>query len=344
MALDLIAVHFVLAIALFFIINWIGDQSYSMGYFALSIFTKYDEAPAFNFVFRILSPIVFLFVSASILYYFKFDRYIHNFYMVSFYYILIRALINISTGKGSLLNWYRQIAYWSFIMFFSYYSYTNIIVTKKNLLPDFSNLANELWIIIILFIYKIANGIELPHSGTDKRKEDYIKARFTEYSNKYGHIISKLGNDKLVSIAYAIIIYENFNRPLVIRYLENISFLIRRKPHTLGIMQVNTNKIINDEESIMIGIEKIRVDYEHLMENLDGNYEKRYWEDDTEPNWRDGDIITDLVAKYNGGTSYRSEVVEIQSILLDRFFGETTDTLSINLKRYKKGPEENKNI
>ena len=39
-----------LAILFFYIINWIGKQSVSLGYIHLSVMVKDDEAPAFNFI------------------------------------------------------------------------------------------------------------------------------------------------------------------------------------------------------------------------------------------------------------------------------------------------------
>ena len=58
-------------------------------------------------------------------------------------------------------------------------------------------------------------------------------------------------------MVYAIMIYENFNRPKFVRWIEYVHFLVNTKPHTLGIMQVTTSKWINDRQSIILAIEKI---------------------------------------------------------------------------------------
>ena len=55
-------------------------------------------------------------------------------------------------------------------------------------------------------------------------------------------------------------IYEDFNRPILVRWIEYIQFWITRKPHTLGIMQVTTNEYINDKDSILLAMQKINLD------------------------------------------------------------------------------------
>ena len=52
--------HFALAVALFFIVNWIGARAISVGYMQMDIVIQEDTAPAFNFLFKVLAPVVFL--------------------------------------------------------------------------------------------------------------------------------------------------------------------------------------------------------------------------------------------------------------------------------------------
>jgi len=53
-------------------------------------------------------------------------------------------------------------------------------------------------------------------------------------------------------------IYENFNRPKVIRWIEYFCFWITKRPHTLGIMQVMSDKRIDDQASITKAIDIIK--------------------------------------------------------------------------------------
>ena len=75
-------VHFALGVLLFFIINWIGKHSYSVGYMEISMFLKVEEAPAFNFLYRIISPIVYLFIVSAIFYKIGLSKYVTDIYLL----------------------------------------------------------------------------------------------------------------------------------------------------------------------------------------------------------------------------------------------------------------------
>lgn len=60
----------------------------------ISIFVKTEEAPALNFLIRVLAPIVYIIIVSSILYYFGLDKYVWNIYLVNIYYIIFRLLFN----------------------------------------------------------------------------------------------------------------------------------------------------------------------------------------------------------------------------------------------------------
>ena len=59
--MEVFLVHLGLAIILFFTVNWLGKRSASFGYMHLSVFVRSDPAPAFNFIFRVFCPVVYLF-------------------------------------------------------------------------------------------------------------------------------------------------------------------------------------------------------------------------------------------------------------------------------------------
>jgi hypothetical protein len=85
--MDIFIIQFTLGVILFFLINWIGKQSFSIGYMAISIFVKAEEAPALNFLIRVLTPIVYLIIISSILYSLNLDKYVTNIYLVNIYII-----------------------------------------------------------------------------------------------------------------------------------------------------------------------------------------------------------------------------------------------------------------
>lgn len=290
------------AISLFFIINFIGKHSYTVGYMGISMFMQKEDAPALNFLIRVLTPLIYLIIISAILYYYNLDKFVQNIYLVNVYYILFRLIFNILTNRTLLINWKRQVIYWGFICIGSYFLYEKVIKVKENILPDFTTIANELWIIILLFLFQLLNKLEFSNLTSQKRKSKYIHSRYYYYKNKYGTYIKKsTNNEALEKIAYAIIIYEDFNRPKIVRIIESISFRMLKRRHTLGVMQVSTDKLISDYESVKMGISKIIRDYENFITNYKES-NLQYFEYEAKQF---------IIENYNAGRSYSTEVSEL---------------------------------
>ncbi|SEG42339.1 hypothetical protein [Flavobacterium urumqiense] len=316
--MDIFFVQITFGVVLFFLINWIGKHSYSIGYRGISIFVKAEEAPALNFLIRVLTPIVYLIIISSALYYFNLDKYVTNIYLVNIYYIIFRLLFNLVTSRGKLLDWYRQALYWSTIIIISYFVYDKIIRIKENILPDFTTIANELWIIILIFIFQLTNNIRFSQDGTVRRKENYLKSRYRHFNNLYGELIKDITkNEALESVAYSILIYEDFNRPKVIRLIENIKHRFSDKSHTLGVMQVKSDKLINDRESIMLGTTKIVNSCDRYIKENSVDGEKVY-------EWN---VINSIIADYNVGSEYLYEVNELSYEIRKIFYPNSKDSL-----------------
>lgn len=319
--MEVIAIQIILGIVLFFIINWIGKHSYSIGYMQISMFVKTEEAPAFNFLIRVLTPIVYLIIISAILYYLKLDKYVVNIYLVNVYYILFRLSFNLITNRGLLLNWYRQFLYWTAIILVSYLVYDRLIKVKTNILPDFTTIANELWIIILIFIFQITNSIRFSNEATIKRKESYLKSRYYNFKKLYGTQIKEITkNEILEALTYSIMLYEDFNRPRVARLIENLVFKITKKQRTLGVMQVQSIKLITDEESVIIGTNKLMNAYHKYLESIN-NKEDNFYE------WI---AYQEIISNYNGGTKYLSEIISLFQSIKDKFYSKTQDSLQPN--------------
>lgn len=318
--MEITIVQVILGILLFFIINWIGKHSYSIGYMGISIFTKAEEAPALNFLIRVLTPIVYLIIISTILYSIGLDKYVLDIFWVNVYYVVFRLLFNLATSRGLLMDWFRQFIYWAAIISISYFVYEKIIKVKTNILPDFTTLANELWIIILLFLFQICNNIQLSPNGIYKRKQSYLKSRYKHFKKKYGLIIKDITkNEVLETVTYAILIYEDFNRPKLARIIEYLRFSLTGKEHTLGVMQYKSKKFINDKESVILGTKKIVSAYIKYVHKMNGRNETYY-------EW---DSIYNIVSDYNVGDSYVYEVVELSTEIKELYYKKTQDTLGM---------------
>ncbi|HAD98202.1 MAG TPA: hypothetical protein DCG19_12400 [Cryomorphaceae bacterium] len=315
-----VVIQFGLGVVLFFIINWIGKHSYSIGYMSISVFAKVEEAPAFNFLIRVLTPTVYLIISASVLYALKLDKYVDQYYLVSLYYIIFRLSFNLLTGRGLLLNWYRQLLYWVSILVISYFAYTKLIISRENLLPDFTTLANELWIIILIFLFHVTNNVRFSSNGTIKRKEKYLITMVNRFKNKYGAIIDKkISNEHIKGLIYAILIIENFNRPRLARWIEYLRYFITGKPHTLGIMQYYTYTYISDSKSVKLGVQKINAAYKSSIADFKNGQKGKYFGE-----WA---LKNELASAYNTGSQYNEDVLEMWHEIMNKFYPNTNDVL-----------------
>ncbi len=316
-----ILTHIFLAIVLFFGVNILGQHAPSnLGYYQLTTFLETEEAPAFNFVIRVLTPTIFIILISALFYVLKLDRFTTNIYLIAVYYVLFRTIFNLLINRLRLINWLKYTLYSLSIIGLSYFIYKKLIVTKSNILPDFSNMANELWIIIIIFLYNFINNISLSDKNAQKRKDKYVKVQFATLNRKYSPIIKEItDNIRLRQIALAIIMYEDFNRPKLFRIIEYINHFFNRKPHTLGIMQVTTTKFIGDRESVKLGTQKLQHDYialktEYLAEKNRSTNEEYY----------DENYQSKLIEKFNPDLSYSYEIVELAN--------------EINIKYFNNGP------
>lgn len=261
-------IHLLLAIILFFLQNWVGSRAYSKGYIRFSLLDDKDEALSLNYVIKVFGPIVYLILTVALFQYFKIDCFKGEIINVIYYYLGIRLMVIFIFERVKIVNWIRIFFYYLTIIVVSKIIYNNFIDTVESLLPDFTQIKNEIWLLIIIFIYKLGNGFEertpsnelfettkayLPEIKNRKRR--YILDKYRQLNNEYGKTISKLSNSdnsfKLVIIS--ILIFENFNRPRIIRFFERIWVKTFKNKTTQGIMQISSDKPLSDLKSIEIG-------------------------------------------------------------------------------------------
>lgn len=315
---DVVLCHVFLAITLFILINWVGRHSFSIGYMEISLLVKEEEAPAFNFVFRVLSPVVYLFIVSAILYSVSLDRYVDQIYFVSLYYILFRLSFNLATNRSKLLNWGRQLVYWIGILALSFFAYEKLISARENIFPDFKTFANELWIIILIFLYQTMNNLRFSSARTEQRKENYLTSRLKVYQSRFGDVINTLApSPKLQALIYAVIVYEDFNRPKIVRFFENLTFRITSRSMSLGIMQVRTDKLLTDLQSVELGVKK-------MLRAKELSEAKLNREMDADPsgvsNWSlEYTLTRDILKDYNPDDDYINEVASIVDVIETKF-------------------------
>lgn len=266
MTIELLTVHLTLSIFMFYTINWIGKHSVSLGYITLTAFVRSDDAPAFNLFFRVLSPLVLIVLFASIFYFIGYEKYVENIWAVTLYYCVARVLFILIFERIQLINWIREIFIWLTSIGISWIIYEYFIRFRTSLLPQPEELKNEFWILVILFIYSVFNKIEFNGGATIKRKQKYCVNAYKNNKEEFDSVIKEHSVDTLSeSLIYAILLFENFNRPRAIRVLEKIAF-----PHianSIGPMQVKTEVRLSDLDSVRQGSSRVVKSYLEAVQN-----------------------------------------------------------------------------
>jgi hypothetical protein len=307
-------VHLLLAVGLFLTINWIGRHSHSLGYISLGLFVRRDEAPAFNLALRLLGPVVFVTIAAAILYGIDLDTYVQGIWRVVLYYFAGRAGFNVLMGRALLVNWVREAVIGASCVWVSWLVYESIIKHKKTLLPDFTTATNELWVFVGLFVYTVLNQIDTGTRGSERRKDKYLKKRFSELIERYGKIIGKSLPDELSqSLGMTILLYESFNRPWLAQKLEHLIFPFWGR--SLGPMQVTTAKRINDLESVRLGAELIAASYLKRLNEV-----KQKQGDAYDEHWKRWYLVRKVAADYNKDDSYVNDVYELHKTIVSLFY------------------------
>lgn len=309
---DIILVHIFLSIALFFIVNWLGAHAISIGYVQMSIVIKDDTAPAFNFMFKALAAPIYIVLCAVLFQALALDRMNTNIFYITVYYWIFRVLWVLVTGRGRLVNWGEQFVYWVVSILLSIWVY-KLIGQVKMILPDPRSLLDQFWILIIVFLYSVFNKIQVGRKGSIKRKNNYIISRYKLFHRKYDHLVKKFFNNGFYeALTYSIMIYEDFNRPKIIRWIEYLHFWITQKPHSLGVMQVLTPRYINNEQSINLAMRKISKDANQYMMKS---------EKEVIPSKEYSYAAYCISCQYNiGDYSYGDEIQSIFDIIADKFY------------------------
>lgn len=301
-----IMIYIIIGICTFFMSGYIGSKFGE--YEKISSFELKENFQSFNFIYRILFPVIFVFIFINILEYIGIQC--KNYWIaVSFYWIFRSAFI-IIMGRISLTNK---------VYFFTTLIISNIcgiivynvsIKDHQFLLPGKDNLVSQFWIIVLLFLYKLFGEMHSYYEINEKRKnrlKKYTIAKLYNFYPKYISIIKEMtGNSDIIKVIFSIMIVEDFNRPRIIRYFEN------KFPNffkTKGIMQVTATGKITNDKSVEIASNVIITIYNQVIGDTDKGINYM--------------TLDEIAKKYNGNSDYPMMVREVYyAIEDDKIFNE----------------------
>lgn len=253
---------------------------------------KAETSIGFNAVWRMsLAPVCIVFF-AIFLYKVGADQAVNNIWLVSVFFMFYQILTYTILSRWRLINIPKFVLFHTISVALSFYIYQVLVIKGlAHLLPDEANLRTDLWLLIAGFFYGIFYKIPENEKKFLARKRSYAKRRTEYFRAKYSEFIDH--HDPLLEdILLALMVYEDFNRPWIVRILENI-----KKTKTRGIMQVKG--ATSDKSSINMALKAVKQDYERVLVQPDGSPERTY-------------ALYELFRNYNpGDVHYSTEVMAI---------------------------------
>jgi hypothetical protein len=176
-------------------------------------------------------------------------------------------------------------------------------------------------LIVLLFIYQTLNQVRVSGSQQARRQEKYLLRHYDTFLAKYQTVIATEVSDGWVeALVYAILIFEDFNRPSVARFLEDRLLFRLGLARTLGPMQVASERRVTNEEGVRLGTRRVAALYPEAVAEWrrtyssgvepQFNFEQAQW-------WREY-IGRTVAVSYNPDGKYAEEVRSIYTTILKR--------------------------
>jgi len=299
------------------------------------MFTEREDAVAFNFLFRVCTPVVLIILVAAACYGSGQDHLTRNLHYSIAYYICFRILFNVLRGRTLLLPWRRLVLQWIATLALSFVAYAYLISRKENLFPDLQTLGNEVWLAIIAYLYILADRGFSGDAGAEKRSLRYLLARRALFQVRFGGILTtELPNERWRRLVMSVLIVEDFNRPRVARALERALHRFGLAK-TLGIMQVSTSCPVSDCESVRLGVQRLQQAYEEAVAANDWRllHAGPYWTPDATRAREEANLVHATLVRYNPSGDYARDVESVYDKLIATFPVGESDTFHPDTRR-----------
>ena len=233
-------------------------------FFILNYFQKFeDKTPSI----MIIIPVIYIILISGI-------SFVDTscIYLVILMEMFIRIYYTkIILNQEELMNTNYYIQNYGLAIILAFIVTRCFIIKVDSIFPTASEWRMGIWFLIILFLYKTLNGVvtfklEKQEQLNFKMKEEMIIVRYAKLKNSYSHLI-KSKNKDFNSLIYAIMIFKDYHRSNFLRSVDKIRFRFTGKTMKMGIMQVETNREISDEESIKIVIKDLNKIEKELSTN-----------------------------------------------------------------------------
>lgn len=279
----------------------------SINYATFKFADKDEKFCGLNILLKLFFPIIYIIILSGVFYELEHEKLINNIYMITIFYYIIRWInITFILNRKELHDWKLEFIICIIGIILNVIIY-NIFIRKTNqIFISINELRDGIWIGIITFFFVLIRDYIYKYAHTDaatteRRKINYILKKYYYYKKKYNHIINE-DNKDIETMVYGIMIYENYNRPAFYRFFEYIKCIIAGQA-TLGVMQVKSNKIISNEESVEKGYNYIKKLYKKIVNGSKDN------------EFEENKQMKKIISKYNAGQKYTDEILYIMEVI-----------------------------
>ena len=195
-----------------------------------------------------------------------------NIFLIPILELVIRILINTYIFEKNFFKQNKEEIKIYIISIISSYLLNRIFINNtNNVIPSIEEIKVIIWLLITIYILKlIKKDLDITLKTNEKKEEiftkEYVVVEYAKFKSKYSDNI-KPKTKTLIPIIYSIMIYENYYKSNFIRKIDELLFIITKKPNKFGIMQINSDKVIDDIESINMVIKE--------LEAINNNYKKQ---------------------------------------------------------------------
>lgn len=277
-----ILANLLLAFVLYLLNGWLGNiQQDHRDLFKYGKFTfesNTDISFSGNFFQKIVNPAVYLAIACTILQHFSLESVALDLWLLVPFYWLFRIAFYLIKNLFSFVNWKYELYAFSLSILLSegtlFFLIRPLIESNESIFIDATEFRNAFWFALIAYLAKLFWDISKHHFEgenifPDSKRRNIISTRYQRFIRRFGMYIddaiatqctfnSKADEEHFKCLFYAIMIYEDYCRPFMVRCLEYIiRYLHIKREMSLGIMQYKTTKIISDNQSIDLAIDKI---------------------------------------------------------------------------------------
>lgn len=220
-----------------------------------------------RYLHEVLLTLIYFLIVGGIFYEFHFStKYL---YTVMLFVAMIEIFLLYYKELSSSRNPYSFYKYLFLVMVIYLFNRAFVDQVKGTFL-SLEEMKVFIWILVVLYLYwygrKLFFNKRSRHMVT-RIKDDYLMIQYVHLKNEYRQDIS-VKNKSLLSLIYAILLYESMRRPFFLRRIDIILYRLDGLPRKFGIMQIKSSNVLSDIDSIKRGIKRIEIINKQLSPNL----------------------------------------------------------------------------